>query len=112
MNYYNGIVFNGFLNGIAETVLFGGSYDKLMARMGRKSKGIGFAIYLDLLEAIQRDDKGYDVDILLLYSNSTDILALNNKVQALLKENKTLSVQKAIPQKLRYKELIDMSKEA
>ena len=37
MNYYNGIVFKGFLNGISEGVLSGGRYDKLVQRMGRKS---------------------------------------------------------------------------
>lgn len=112
MNYYNGVVFNGFLNGIPETVLFGGSYDKLMERMGRRSKGIGFALYLDLLEAIQTDNKDYDVDALLVYSDKTNIASLNNKVQALIEQGKTVSVQKAIPGKLRYKELIDLSREA
>ena len=111
MNYYNGVVFNGFLNGIPETVLFGGSYDKLMARMGRKSKGIGFALYLDLLEAIQNDDKDFDVDVLLIYANN-DVSALNQRVEALISEGKTVSVQKSIPSKLRYKELIDLSREA
>ena len=112
MNYYNGVVFNGFLDGVPETVLFGGSYDKLMARMGRKSKGIGFALYLDLLEAIQGNKKEYDVDVLLLYTDKTDISSLNQRVQALLDDGKSVSVQKSIPAKLRYKELVDLSKEA
>ena len=112
MNYYNGVVFNGFLDGVPETVLFGGSYDKLMERMDRKSKGIGFALYLDLLESIQKNTKEYDVDILLLYTDKTDISSLNQKVQALVDNGKSVSVQKSIPSKLRYKELIDLSKEA
>jgi len=112
MNYYNGIVFNGFLNGIPETVLFGGSYDKLMGRMGRKSKGIGFALYLDLLEAIQKNIKEYDVDILIIYNSKTNITMVNEAVERYINEQKSVSVQKAIPSKLRYKELIDLSKEA
>ncbi|MBE7085484.1 MAG: hypothetical protein E7368_05470, partial [Clostridiales bacterium] len=48
MKYYNGIVFKGFVDGICEGVLSGGQYDKLMARMHRKSGAIGFAVYLDL----------------------------------------------------------------
>ena len=112
MNYYNGIVFNGFLNGIPETVLFGGSYDKLMERMSRKSKGIGFALYLDLLEAIQKNTKEYDVDVLLIYNDKTDIASLNETVESYINEQKSVSVQKAIPSKLRYKELIDLSREA
>ena len=53
MNYYNGIVFRGFIEGIPESVLSGGQYDRLMDRMCRKSKAIGFAVYLDFLERMQ-----------------------------------------------------------
>ena len=49
MNYYNGIVFNGFLSGISDRLLSGGQYDKLMEKMGRRGGAIGFALYLDLL---------------------------------------------------------------
>ena len=54
MNYYNGIIFRGFIAGIPEGVLSGGQYDRLMNKMGRKSQAIGFAVYLDqLYEAAQ-----------------------------------------------------------
>ena len=49
MNYYNDIIFRGFIAGIPESVLSGGQYDRLMKKMGRKSKAIGFAVYLDQL---------------------------------------------------------------
>lgn len=52
INYYNGIIFNGFISGIPGKVLSGGQYDKLMLKMNRKSKAIGFAVYLDQLERI------------------------------------------------------------
>ena len=50
MKYYNGVVFNGFIKGIPDSVLSGGRYDKLMKRMNQKTKAIGFAVYLDMLE--------------------------------------------------------------
>ena len=49
-DYYSGIVFKGFVGGIAERVLSGGQYDKLMEKMGKKASAIGFAVYLDTLE--------------------------------------------------------------
>ena len=52
MNYYNGIVFRGFISGIPAGVLSGGQYDKLMKKMGRSSSAIGFAVYLDMLERL------------------------------------------------------------
>jgi len=50
MNYYNGIIFRGFIAGIPDSVLSGGQYDKLMQKLGRKSGAVGFAVYLDQLE--------------------------------------------------------------
>ncbi len=52
INYYNGIVFKGFVKGTPNAVLSGGQYDKLMAKMAHKSKAIGFAVYMDELERI------------------------------------------------------------
>lgn len=52
MNYYNGIVFKGYLSDVPVRVLSGGQYDKLMRRMGRTSGAIGFAVYLDTLERL------------------------------------------------------------
>ena len=50
MNYYNGIVFQGFVYGIPGSVLSGGRYDNLMARMHKKAGAVGFAVYLNMLE--------------------------------------------------------------
>ena len=47
MKYYSGVAFKGFVEGIPTGVLSGGQYDKLMARMGKKGKAVGFAVYLD-----------------------------------------------------------------
>ena len=57
LKYYNGIVFNGFINGIPTTVLSGGQYNKLMQKMGRKSHAIGFAVYLGALERLEIKDE-------------------------------------------------------
>ncbi len=52
MHYYNGVIFKGFLDGIPGSVLSGGQYDRLMRKMGRRSRAIGFAVYLDMLERL------------------------------------------------------------
>ena len=54
MNYYNGIIFRGFISGVPDGVLSGGQYDKLMKKMGRRSGAIGFAVYLDKLQQLRR----------------------------------------------------------
>lgn len=61
-NYYNGIIFKGFVKGIPTAVLSGGQYDKLMKKMARKSKAIGFAVYTDALDRLDLDEKDADND--------------------------------------------------
>ena len=53
--YYNGVIFKGFISGVPDSVLSGGRYDKLLKRMKRKSKAVGFAVYLDMLERIDEE---------------------------------------------------------
>ncbi len=111
MNYYNGIVFCGFLDGICEGVLSGGQYNKLMQRMGRRSGAIGFALYLDLLESLDTDTPVYDVDVLLLYDKSASPAAVAAEVARLRENGQTVSAQCAVPERLRYASLINFKEE-
>lgn len=112
MNYYNGIVFNGFIEGICETILFGGRYDKMLKKMNKSSSGIGFALYLDLLEGIYKDFTEYDIDTLILYDEAVSISQLDSCVKEYLQNGKRVSAQKSVPTKLRYEEIIDIRGEA
>lgn len=59
LNYYNGIVFRGFIEGIPSAVLSGGQYDRLMERMGHAGgHAIGFAVYMDLLTPLFSEERG------------------------------------------------------
>ena len=55
LQYYNGIAFKGFISGIPGNVLSGGQYDKLMRKMGRRDRAIGFAVFLDMLERLTEE---------------------------------------------------------
>lgn len=103
MNYYNGIVFRGFIAGIAEGVLSGGRYDALMQRIGKSSGAVGFAIYLDLLEGYSDGACEYDVDVLLLYDEKCDTGAVLSRVNELVGEGLSVSAQKAIPEGIRFR---------
>lgn len=52
MEYYNGLVFTGYVAGVPRAVLKGGRYDYLMQRFTAGANAIGFAIYLDELERL------------------------------------------------------------
>ena len=107
MNYYDDIVFKGFIDGIGEGVLSGGRYDKLLHKMGRKSGGIGFAVYLDMLEAFGEEKQDLDVETLVLYDEKTPIEQLVSTIQGLTKEGKTVRAQ-CSEGTLRFKEKIDI----
>ena len=57
INYYNGIVFKGFVEGVPSAVLSGGQYDKLMKKMKHSSSAVGFAVYLDMLDMASETPK-------------------------------------------------------
>ena len=47
--YYNGIAFRGFVPGAPRAVLLGGQYDKLVSKMKKQGRAVGFAVYVDEL---------------------------------------------------------------
>ncbi|MCF0103820.1 MAG: ATP phosphoribosyltransferase regulatory subunit, partial [Eggerthellaceae bacterium] len=56
LGYYNGFAFKAYVKGLAEPVLSGGQYDKLMQKMHRKDRAIGFAIFLNSLERLEEQE--------------------------------------------------------
>lgn len=110
-SYYNGFIFKGFLYGIANDVLSGGQYDGMMKKIRRRSRAIGFALYLDMLEHLAPSRRETDVDVLLLYDETVPFAAVAAKAAELIGKGLTCSAQKAQPEKLRYRQIIDMRKE-
>ena len=53
MRYYNAVAFQGYVRGVPSSVLSGGCYDRLLHRMGKPGRAIGFACYLDKLERLE-----------------------------------------------------------
>lgn len=108
MGYYNGIVFQGFIKGLADGVLSGGRYDKLVEKMGKQFGAIGFAITLNELERLSTPRQEYDADILLLYDESTDLVELSKRSAALAAAGKQIVVQTVNGQKIRSREVLDL----
>ena len=83
MNYYNGIIFKGYIDGMADSILSGGRYDSLVHKMGKRSGAIGFAVYLDLLERFYKESEDNTVDVLLLYDKDTSPAEVARKAKEL-----------------------------
>ena len=83
LSYYNGIVFQGYVQGAPRVVLSGGRYDHLMHRFGKAGEAIGFALYLDELTRVLAEHRAWDADILALYQPTDDLAKVNAAVFAM-----------------------------
>ncbi|MBQ6065755.1 MAG: ATP phosphoribosyltransferase regulatory subunit [Clostridia bacterium] len=109
MSYYNGVVFKGYVGNIPESVISGGQYDRLMEKMRHTSRAVGFAVYLDLLEEFSFSETEYDADALLLYGDANDPADVMRAARKLVGEGKRVCVRRNAPEKLRCREIIDLT---
>ena len=109
VNYYDGICFKGYINGIPDSVLSGGRYDKLLARLGKTSGAIGFAVYLDRLERHGSDTEEYDVDTVLIYEKGSDIQKIAMAQRELMAEGVSVLVGRAPDKAQRYRRLLKLT---
>ena len=70
MEYYNGLVFHGYLKALPRPLLKGGRYDLLMQKFTPGAGAIGFAVYLDELDRLS-------APLPPVQKNSTDRVMLN-----------------------------------
>lgn len=105
-DYYNGIIFNGYVGGIPRRVLSGGRYDKLLRKMGKKGGAIGFALYLGELERYFKPDGNF-VDVLILYDNKSQYKALIQS-EKFLKEGCSVRISHNVPQVFRFGKTVDL----
>ncbi len=103
IRYYNGVVMKGYIKGVPQAVLSGGQYDKLLRRMGKDQKAIGFAVYMDTLERLRDASGKYDVDLLISYSDRADPETVMKEAAAAVAKGWTVRVAKGIPEGVRYR---------
>ncbi len=106
LKYYNGIVFKGYIEGIPSSVLSGGQYDSLMRQMGRKSGAIGFAVYLDRLERFNVRERQYNVDVLVVYDEKTDVKKIAEAVKKFNAEGRSVMTSVSDATSVSYKQLV------
>ena len=103
IDYYNGIVFRGYIRDLPGCVLAGGQYDKAMAIFGKDAGAVGFAIYLDELTKGKIPASQYDVDVLLIYHEDEELTNVIKSVRNLQKEGFSVRAETAEPPCLRYR---------
>ena len=94
MDYYNGVIFQGFLPKIPFPVLSGGRYDNLPRKMGKEVGAIGFALYMGRLEQFFGQDRQYDADELLTYGPDADLVKLAAFAERLRQEGRSVRCER------------------
>ena len=70
LNYYNGIILQGYIEGFSNVILTGGRYDRLFEKFGVDTGAVGFAILTDSLKGYYKDEDKNDFEILIAYDDS------------------------------------------
>lgn len=103
LDYYNGLVFQGYAQGAPRMVLSGGRYDNLMRRLGKAGDGLGFALYLDELDRVLAAPADYDADVLALYGAQDNVPELLAALDALRQSGQRVLAAQSAPAGLRAK---------
>ncbi len=84
LDYYTGIIFEGYIQESGTSILSGGRYDSLMGKFGRNLPACGFSIKLDyILDAIKIEQKK---NIQFYYPKGKELEAIL-KTKEMRKEN-------------------------
>lgn len=104
IDYYNGIVFAGFVEGVPSSVLSGGKYDRLMTRMNRRGGAIGFAVYFNTLESLWSTAREYDFDVALVCASEEDLPAAIAESARRISGGETVRIQCSEPKGYTFRE--------
>ena len=108
MNYYSGIVFKGYVEGIPDSVLSGGRYDSLLEKMGCKKGALGFAVYLDGLERLYKKERGVDFDLFIKYGQDKSPVEIYKMVQRMTALGKSVMAGTVVPENRTFGEIIEI----
>ena len=106
--YYNGVIFQGYVDKFPRAVLSGGRYDNLVTKFGAGSGGAGFALYPDELGFYMGKSDGYDADCLVLYGEDAPAAEILRTVKELFKSGKTAFAAGSLPEGKRFGEIIKL----
>ncbi|MBQ8088911.1 MAG: ATP phosphoribosyltransferase regulatory subunit [Clostridia bacterium] len=98
VEYYDGLLMAGYLDGIPRAVLSGGRYDGLMKKLGKSAGAVGFALYLDDLKRLPRAQRALDADVLILADEDVGATELLKAVRELIAQGLRVRVERERPE--------------
>lgn len=98
VEYYNGIIFQGYVEKSPVAVLSGGRYDKLAGKLRENTQAVGFAVYLDNLNLHYRKKREFDSDILILFDSNEQSVSLLSLVESFVEKGFSVRVEHSVPE--------------
>ena len=92
LDYYTGIVFQGYGPGAHRAVLSGGRYDGLTEKFRRGVGAMGFALYLNDLNTQTASKK--EADAIIVYEEGASAVQIMKKAQELREKGLVVAVEK------------------
>ena len=79
-----------------------------MKRFKKNCGAIGFAIYMDALDQLLCDKDFNEVDTVVIYDDTTDIVAMSALVDELNRKGEKVKAVRELPRGLKYKNIVEM----
>jgi hypothetical protein len=80
-----------------------------MDQMKRTDRAIGFAVYTDLLERLEQPDEDFDVDVVLLYDDTADLMDVRTHARLLSQQGRRVLVLRTMSKEIRCKKVLKLS---
>ena len=110
LEYYDGLLMSGYLEGVPRAVLSGGRYDGLMKKLGKDVHACGFALYLDELDWLTDRNSEMGTDVLLL-DEGADAGVLLDNVKRFAGEGKRVRVEREMPRNGKFGAVYRLTRE-
>ena len=105
LDYYNGILLQGYVKNSPSPVLSGGRYDSLAKKIRGDGGAFGFAVYLDGLNLYYPNNKEFDCDTLIIYEQSdSKLLSIVNELH---QKGETVRVEHKKPECIKAKKVFE-----
>lgn len=111
ISYYNGITFRGFIENVPGSILSGGRYDNLLTKLGKNSGAVGFAVYMDMLSYLDKDNDRFDTDVLLIYNKNTPAEQVFSAVAELKAQGNRVFASSVPCKNIKYKKQVVLNEE-
>ena len=103
LDYYNGILLQGYVKNSPSPVLSGGRYDSLAKKIRGDGGAFGFAVYLDGLNLHYPTPKEFDCDSIVIYEQSdSNLLKIVNDMY---ENGQKVLVERKMPEGIKAKKI-------